>query len=142
MHKSNIGSKYYVEPFGRTIKLMNNKPVNYSAGGMIKWEEGQYNPFTQSLEHDNKPVLLEEGSMVCPRPVIHLFHEFESKYGSVKQDKITDTNELTEVIVMPEEAIIPKRHAPQFKAFLKSHGVTLPLQKKSLFSNENKKNIY
>ena len=43
---------------------------------------------------------------------------------------------------MPEEAIIPKKLVPQFKAFLKKHGVTLPLEKNNLFRNEKKNNIY
>lgn len=127
------GMVTYIEPFGRTIKMMNNKPINYSQGGFVKWEKGQYHPFLNALHHDNKPVLLEYGSMVVPRPVIHLFHEFEDLYGSVRIPQIKDMSQLTEVIIMPEEAIVPKIHVPKMKAFLASRGVTLPLPHKSYF---------
>lgn len=127
------GQIFYVEPFGRTIKMMNTKPVNYSQGGYVKWEEGQFHPFLNSLTHDNKPVLLEYESMVVPKPVIHLFHEFEEIYGSVKIPQIKDKNKLTQVIIMPGEAIIPKIHVPKMKAFLAKNGVTLPLEHTKYF---------
>lgn len=124
---------FYINPFGKTVKLMNRKPINYSEGGLIRWEAGQYHPFKNDLQHDNKPVLLEVGSMVIPRPVIHLFHSFEEKYGSVKQPKVLNPNELVEICVMPEEAIVPKKHAEAMKNYLKAHGVTLPLPRHSYF---------
>jgi hypothetical protein len=133
-----VGRKFYVEPFGRTVQLMNSRPKNLTEGGLIKWEEGQYNPFTSDLQRDNMIVLLEIGSMVIPRPVIHLFHEFEEKYYKLKQPKITDEMLITEVIVMPEEAIVPKKFVPDVKAFLKKNGVELPISKDNLFVNEKK----
>lgn len=133
-----VGRKYYVEPFGRTVRLMNSKAKNLTEGGLIKWEEGQYNPFTSDLQRDNMIVLLEIGSMVVPRPVIHVFHEFEEKYYKLKQPKITDESLITEVIVMPEEAIVPKKFVPDFKVFLKQKGVTIPIPKENLFVNEKK----
>ena len=133
-----VGRKFYVEPFGRTVQLMNSRPKNLTEGGLIKWEEGQYNPFVSDLQRDNMTVLLEIGSMVIPRPVIHLFHEFEEKYYKLRQPKITDEMLITEVIVMPEEAIVPKKFVPDVKAFLKENGVTLPISKDNLFVNEKK----
>ena len=133
-----VGRKFYVEPFGRTVQLMNSRPKNLTEGGLIKWEEGQYNPFTSDLQRDNMTVLLEIGSMVIPRPVIHLFHDFEEKYYKLRQPKITDEMLITEVIVMPEEAIVPKKFVPHVKAFLKENGVTLPISKDNLFVNEKK----
>ena len=133
-----VGRKFYVEPFGRTVQLMNSRPKNLTEGGLIKWEEGQYNPFTSDLQRDNMTVLLEIGSMVIPRPVIHLFHEFEEKYYKLRQPKITDEMLITEVIVMPEEAIVPRQFVPDVKAFLKQNGVTLPIPKDNLFVNEKK----
>lgn len=124
---------FYVEPYGKTVRLMSHTPVNYTQGGIIKWEKGQYNPFVNDLQRDNKRVLLEVGSMVVPRPVIHLFHEYELLYGSVKGPKITDKNLLLEVIVMPEEAIVPSKHVPKFKEWLLKHDVTLPLPHDNLF---------
>jgi hypothetical protein len=136
LKNSRGGIIYYVEPYGRTIPLMNKKPVNYTQGGVIKWEKGQYNPFVNSLTHDNLSVKLEFGSMVIPRPVMHLFHEFEEKYGSVKQPQITDESRLLTVIVMPEEAVVPKIFVPQMTQFLKENGVTLPLKHDNLFEIE------
>jgi len=130
--------QYWIEPYGKTIKLMNTKPVNLSEGGFVKWQPGQYNPFVNDLTHDNKLVLLEYGSMVIPRPVVHLFHEFEEKYYKLKQPKITDPCELAEVIIMPEEAIVPKKFVPDVKAFLKKNGVTVPIPHENLFVNEKK----
>ena len=135
-----VGRKYYVEPYGRTVQLMNSKPKNLTEGGVIKWEEGQYNPFINDLQRDNMIVLLEIGSMVIPRPVMHLFHEFEEKYYELKQPKITDEHLITQVIVMPEEAVVPRKFVPEVKAFLKKNGVTLPIEKDNLFVNEKKYN--
>jgi hypothetical protein len=130
----------YVEPYGRTIKMLSSTAQNYTQGGIIKWEGNQYNPFTTSLERDNKPVLLEYGSMVIPKPVMYLYHEFVEKYGPVTQPQIKDRDQLVQVIVMPEEAIVPKKFVPQVKAFLKKNGVTLPLEHDNLFTNEKKYN--
>ena len=124
---------FYINPFGKTVKLMNRKPINYSQGGLIRWEADQYHPFKNDLHNDNKPVLLEVGSMVIPRPVIHLFHEFEKRYGSVKQNKITNPAYLVEICVMPEEAIVPKKHAEAMKNYLKANGVSLPLPRHDYF---------
>jgi hypothetical protein len=132
--------KYYVEPYGRTVKMLHSKPQNYTHGGVIKWEGNQYNPFTTSLERDNKPVLLEYGSMVVPRPVIHLYYQYVKQYGPVTQPQIRDRDQLIQIIVMPEEAVIPKKFVPQVKAYLKKHGVTLPIEHDNLFLNEKKYN--
>lgn len=123
----------WIEPFGRVIPFLSDKPVNLTQGGVIKWNKDQYHPFKNSLQHDNKKVILEVGSIVVPKPVIHLFHEFEKIYGSVKGAKITDPAKTSPVIVMPEEAIVPSKYAQLFKEFLKKHGVTLPLAKQRYF---------
>ena len=133
-----VGRKYYIEPYGRTVKLMNSKPKNLTDGGIIKWEKDQYNPFVSDLQRDNMIVLLEIGSMVIPRPVIHLFHEFEEKYYKLKQPKITDEMLITEVVVMPEEGVVPRQFVPDFKVFLKKNDVTIPIPKDNLFVNEKK----
>lgn len=123
----------WIEPFGRVIPFLSDKPVNLTQGGIIKWNKDQYHPFKNSLQHDNKPVILEVGSIVVPKPVIHLFHEFEKIYGSVKGPNITNPDRVSRVIVMPEEAIVPAKYATLFKEFLKKHGVTLPLAKQRYF---------
>lgn len=123
----------YIEPFGKVIPFLHDKPKNLSAGGLVRWEKGEYDPFLNDLHKDNKPVLLEIGSMVVPRPIIPLFQEYEKLYGSVRQPKITDQSKLSPVIIMPMEAIVPAKYASHFKAYLKKHGVTLPLPHTSYF---------
>ena len=123
----------YIDPFGRVVPFLADKPVNLTQGGVIKWNKDEFHPFKNSLTQDNKKVILEVGSIVVPKPVIHLFHEFERLYGSVKGAKITDPELTSPVIVMPQEAIVPKKYAPLFKDYLKKHGVTLPLPKQRYF---------
>jgi hypothetical protein len=123
----------YIDPFGRVVPFLADKPVNLTQGGVIKWNKDEFHPFKNSLTQDNKKVILEVGSIVVPKPVIHLFHEFERLYGSVKGAKITDPELTSPVIVMPQEAVVPKKYAPLFKDYLKKHGVTLPLPKQRYF---------
>ncbi len=123
----------YVSPYGKTINLMSTRPVNYSHGGMIKWEKGQYNPLKNDLTHDNKRVLLEVGSLVIPRPIVPLVQTYLEQTGPLTIPTIKDTSKLVEVIVMPEEIIIPKKYAQQVQSFLNRHGITLPIPHENLF---------
>ena len=118
----------YIDSFGRNIPLLSNKFVNYSQGGVFKWNEGEFNPFLNSLEADNKKVLLENGSLVVPKPVMNLYYDYIEKNGELKRPKIKNKDELVEVIVMPSEAVVPAKYVPQFKAYLKTYGVELPLK--------------
>lgn len=123
----------YVDPYGKTVNLMSDKAVNYSHGGMIKWEKGQYHPLKNDLLRDNKRVLLEVGSLVIPRPVMPLFKKYLAHTGDFTIPAIKDKSKLVEVIVMPEEYIVPKKYADQVKRFLASHGITLPIPHEKLF---------
>lgn len=125
--------EFYVSPYGKTVNLMSSRPVNYSRGGMIKWEKGQYHPLKHDLHHDNKKVLLEVGSLVIPRPVMPLLKEYIARVGDLTIPEIKDTSQLVQVIVMPEEYIVPRKYAKDVQAFLKSHGVTLPIPHDKLF---------
>ena len=124
---------YWITPYGKVVNLMNSKPINYSQGGMIKWEKNQYNPLYNDLTHDNKPVLLEIGSLVIPRSVVPIVIEFQRKHGKMIQSQIKDKSKLTVVIVMPEEMIIPKKYADSVTRHLLTHGITLPLEQTNLF---------
>lgn len=123
----------YVDPYGKTVNLMSPKAVNYSHGGMIKWEKEQYHPLKNDLLRDNKRVLLEVGSLVIPRPVMPLFKQYLAHTGDFTIPAIKDKSKLVEVIVMPEEYIVPKKYADQVKRFLASHGITLPIPHEKLF---------
>jgi hypothetical protein len=76
---------------------------------------------------------LEVGSLVIPRPVMPLFKEYIARVGDLTIPEIKDTSQLVQVIVMPEEYIVPKKYAKDVQAFLKSHGVTLPIAHDKLF---------
>jgi hypothetical protein len=123
----------YISPYGKTVHLMSTEPVNYSHGGMIKWEKGQYHPLRNDLTHDNKRVLLEVGSLVIPRPIVPLVNSYIEQTGPLTIPTIKDTSQLVEVIVMPEEIIVPKKYARQVQSFLNRHGITLPIPHESLF---------
>jgi len=130
---SRLNFETYVSPYGKMINLMSTRPVNYSHGGMIKWEKGQYNPLKNDLTHDNKRVLLEVGSLVIPRPIVPLVQSYLEQTGPLTIPTIKDKSKLVEVIVMPEEIVIPKKYARQVLTFLNHHGITLPIPKESLF---------
>lgn len=123
----------YIDPYGKTVNLMSPKAVNYSHGGMVKWEKGQYNPLKNDLLRDNKRVLLEVGSLVIPRPVMPLFKQYIAHTGDFTIPTINDKSKLVEVIVMPEEYIVPKKYAEQVKRFLASKGIILPIPHEKLF---------
>jgi hypothetical protein len=123
----------YVEPFGRVVPLLSDKFVNYSQGGVFKWNEGEFHPFKNNLDADNKKVLLENGSLVIPKPVMYLYYRYVEKNGELKRPKIKNKDELVPVIVMNGEAVVPAMYVPEVKAYLKQHGVELPLKHKKYF---------
>jgi hypothetical protein len=49
--------------------------------------------------------------------------------GPLTGPKITDKSKLAPVIVMPNEYVVNKKHAPAVERYLKKHGVVLPLPK-------------
>ena len=125
-----VKMNYWTDPYGKTIRMMNSRPINYSQGGTVKWKKGQYNPLENDLTHDNMPVLLEIGSLVIPRSVVNLVR---NKYGELRQPQVTNPAKLTVIIIMPEEYIVPAKHARVVKEFMRQHGITLPLPPDELF---------
>lgn len=123
----------YVDGFGRNIPLLSNKFQNYSQGGVFKWKDGEFNPFLNSLEADNKKVLLENGSLVVPKPVMNLYYDYIEKNGEMKRPKIKNKDELVPVIVMNGEAVVPNVFVPTFKAYLKQYDIELPLKHPKYF---------
>jgi hypothetical protein len=49
--------------------------------------------------------------------------------GPLTGPKTTDKRKLAPVIVMPNEYVVHKDHAPAVEKYLKNHGITLPLPK-------------
>lgn len=126
----------YVDQYGKSVTLLNKKPINYSGGGMIKWPSRTYNLASTDMVNDNLSVLLERGSLVVPRPVAHLVRDFFG-LDKLKQPPIKDLRVLVPMIVMPEEIIVPKSKAKMVDAWLRSQGVVLPLDRNDLFRVKN-----
>lgn len=132
--KIKMDTPAYTDQFGRSVSLLNKKPINYSHGGMIKWPSKTYGLQTTDMMNDNLSVLLEIGSVVVPRPVARMVMD---QYGELKQPPIKDLRKLVPVIVMPQEIIIPAKYAKMVLDFLRSKGVTLPLPRNDLFKLNN-----
>jgi len=114
---------FYYNDRGRPIQILNNRPRNYSAGGLIKGH-----PSIQTPHEDTISSLLEYGSLVIPVPVMEsgIMNGYK---GKLTGEKTTDKKRLSPTIVMPGEAVIHKDHAPAVEKYLKKHGVILPLPK-------------
>jgi len=114
---------FYYNDRGRPIQILNNRPRNYSAGGLIKGH-----PSIQTPSEDTISSLLEYGSLVIPVPVME--SGIMSGYkGKLTGEKTTDKKRLSPTIVMPNEYVVHKDHAPVVEKYLKKHGITLPLPK-------------
>jgi hypothetical protein len=88
----------------------------------------QDHPKILHKDADTISSLLEYGSLVVPVPVME--SGIMQKYkGPLTGPKITDKSKLAPVIVMPNEYVVNKKHAPAVERYLKKHGVVLPLPK-------------
>jgi len=132
--KIKMDTPAYTDQYGKSVSLLNKRPINYSHGGVIKWPSKTYGLHNTDMMNDNLSVLLELGSVVVPRPVAHLV---KSQYGELKQPLIKDMKKLTYVIVMPEEIIVPAKYAKMVLDFLRSKGISLPLKRNDLFALKN-----
>lgn len=112
---------FFMSKHGAKVHISNgNKQWNLSRGGVIPWN----NFSTDERDEDTINSLLEEGSLVIPRSIAHLFDDFPYPiHGPVQKNK----NKLMTVIVQPEELIINKKYARKAELWLKEHGITLPL---------------
>jgi hypothetical protein len=126
----------YVDQYGKSVTLLNKKPINYSGGGMIKWPNRTYGLAQTDMINDNLFVLLEKGSLVVPRPVAGLVRDFFG-LDNLKQPPIKNTQALVPVIVMPDEIIVPKSKAKMVDAWLRSRGFILPIPRNDLFRVKN-----
>jgi len=86
----------------------------------------QDHPKILHKDADTISSLLEYGSLVIPVPVME--SGIMQKYkGPLTGPKITDKSKLAPVIVMPNEYVVNKKHAPAVEKYLKKNGITLPL---------------
>ena len=112
---------FYLTPKGRTISIFNKRPRNYSAGGPIVPDKR--NPIK---DEDSISSQLEIGSLVIPCPVVKT-GIMDLYDGPITGPKTKDPRRLTPTIVMENEIVVHKDHAPRVTQFLKKHGITLPL---------------
>lgn len=126
----------YIDQYGKSVTLLNKKPINYSGGGMVKWPNRTYGLAQTDMMNDNLSVLLERGSLVVPRPIAPMVRDFFG-VDKLKQPMIKDTRVLVPVIVMPDEIIVPKSKAKMVDAWLRSQGFVLPLPRNNLFQVKN-----
>lgn len=110
---------FYVNDKGRRIQLLNSRPRNLSAGGLIRGS-----PPKKDEYEDTVLAKLEFGSLVVPRPVVHLMEEYK---GPITGPKTDDPTRLGSAVVMPKEIVVHREHAPRVENFLARRGVRLPL---------------
>lgn len=114
---------FYINEKGRKIGLLNTRPRNLSAGGMITG-----NPPKKDEFEDTVLAKLEYGSLVVPRPVVR--SGIMEKYkGPITGPKTEDPDRLGSAVVMPKELVVHRRHADRVERFLAGHGIRLPLPK-------------
>lgn len=114
---------FYYNNRGKRIDIVNKRPRNLSAGGMI--EDHPSIP----KAHKNQDTIssyLEYGSLVVPVPVMKS-GVMDGYKGKIKDEKQTDKNELSKTIVMPGELVVHKKYARQVENFLRKKGIKLPL---------------
>lgn len=114
---------WYKSDSGRAIQILNNRPRNYSGGGLIKGH-----PKIQTPDEDTINSLLEYGSLVIPVPVMRS-GVMDGYKGKLFDKKTDDRKQLAPTIVMPGEMVIHKKYAPAVEKYLKKFGITLPLPK-------------
>ena len=114
---------WYKNDKGKAIQIFNNRPRNYSAGGLITGH-----PKIETPEEDTISSLLEEGSLVIPVPVMRS-GVMDAYKGPLFDKKTTDKRRLIPTIVMPEEMVVHRKYAPAVEKYLKKYGITLPLPK-------------
>lgn len=114
---------FYYNNKGKRIDIVNKRPRNLSAGGMIKDHP------SIPKEHKNQDTIsswLEYGSLVVPVPVMKSGVMKEYK-GPIKGEKQEDKDHLSKTIVMPGELVVHKEHAGKVESFLRKKGIKLPL---------------
>lgn len=128
---------FYYNRQSRPIYLVNNKPINYTKGGLVSYDKSHLKNINNDDKHeDTIYTLLEEGSVVIPVPVVQKGHidDYIKIGGKITDGKeIKDKNKLVKTILMPGEIVVKKKYANNVIEFLKKRGITLPIED-SMFS--------
>ena len=112
---------FYWNKKHQRIDLLNKRPRNLSAGGLIA-----DHPHNRHKGEDTISSYLEYGSLVVPVPVMKKGVMKDYK-GQITGKKTTDPNKLSKTIVMAGEMVVNRRHAGQVERFLRKKGIKLPL---------------
>jgi hypothetical protein len=114
-------SMFYHNKRGKRIDIVNpGRPLNLSAGGMIPALPGT----EKHPEEDTISAKLEVGSLVVPVKVVKHLKGYK---GDMTGPVTTNPKKLVNAIVMPDEKVIHRKHAPKVEQFLKRKGIKLPL---------------
>jgi hypothetical protein len=114
---------FYKNKHGKRIDLANpGRPLNLSRGGLIPHIKG-------TEKHPGEDTILsklEAGSLVVPVPVMK--RGVMDKYdGPVTGPVQTKRGNLVRAVVMPDEMVVHRKHAPKVERFLAKKGIRLPL---------------
>lgn len=128
---------YYYNRQSRPIYLVNNKAVNYSKGGLVEYklEHLQY-VNKDNYNEDTIYSLLEEGSLVVPRPIVDkgYIDEYIKQGGKISNGKeIKSKKKLIKTIIMPGEIIVQAPYTNNVLDFLKKKGITLPIDDRDFY---------
>jgi len=114
---------FYTNEKGRRIHLLNTKPRNLSAGGIITGH-----PPLKDKYEDTVNSLLQYNSLVVPLPVMRS-GIMDGYKGKLMGKECHDPTDLGRTIVMPGELVVHKDHAAEVERYLAKHGIHLPLPK-------------
>ena len=83
-------------------------------------------PHIKDKHEDTISSRLEYGSLVVPVPVMRS-GVMRGYQGPLTGTRCDDRSRLGDTLVMPGELVVHRRHAAAVEAYLKKHGITLPL---------------
>lgn len=128
---------YYYNRQSRPIYLVNNKAVNYSKGGLVEYKL-EHLPYVNKDNYNEDTIysLLEEGSLVVPRPIVDkgYIDEYIKQGGKISNGKeIKSKKKLIKTIIMPGEIIVQAPYTNNVLDFLKKKGITLPIDDRDFY---------
>ena len=114
---------FYFNNKHKRIDLLNKRPRNLSGGGMI-----EDHPNNKHKNDDTISSYLAYGNLVIPKKVVDsgILNPYLKKH-KIKDEKETNSNNLSKTIVQAGEIVVHKKYAKGVEDYLKKHGIILPL---------------
>lgn len=112
---------FYFNGKGQPVQIFNKRRANFSDGGFVK-----YHPNNEYAHEDSIASYLEPGSLVIPTKIMES-GVMDGYKGPLTGKTVKDVSKLANVIIMPGEFVVAKPYAKKVEAYLKKHGITLPL---------------